>query len=213
MGTIHQGRQRLRALRQILRLWRAGRRPPVRLVVGAAGVAPPGWTASEASYLNLLIERHWRRCFRPDSIDNLLAEHVWEHLPPDQGVQAARTCLRYLRPGGRLRIAVPDGRHPDPGYIEWVRPGGSGPGCDDHKVFYTLETLRPLLESAGFHVIPVEWFDAAGTFHQTAWNPAEGLVQRSFQFDARNRDGQPHYTSLIVDAIRPGDPDETRSPR
>ena len=36
-------------------------------------------------------------------------------------------------PGGNFRIAVPDGFHTDPSYIENVKPGGTGEGSEDHK--------------------------------------------------------------------------------
>ena len=196
-------RHRLALWREVLRLRHATHYPPVRLVVGSGGIAPAGWIATEASYLNLLIDRHWQRCFRPASLDAILAEHVWEHLSAEQGQQAAYTCFRYLRPGGRLRIAVPDGNHPDRSYFEWVRPGGSGPGADDHKVLYTHETLTTLLKVVGFAIEPLEWFDNKGTFQFREWDSNDGLILRSLRHDKRNSDGCPHYTSLIVDAIRP----------
>lgn len=36
------------------------------------------------------------------------AEHVWEHLSLHDAHRATRNCFRNLRPGGRLRLAVPD---------------------------------------------------------------------------------------------------------
>jgi len=46
-----------------------------------------------------------------------------------------------------LRVAVPDGFHPNPGYIERVKPGGTGPGAGDHKILYTYRTLSAILSS------------------------------------------------------------------
>lgn len=40
--------------------------------------------------------------------DAFVAEHVWEHLSLADAHRAAQNCHRYLRPGGRLRLAVPD---------------------------------------------------------------------------------------------------------
>lgn len=40
--------------------------------------------------------------------DAFLAEHVWEHLSLEDAHRATRNCYRFLRPGGRLRLAVPD---------------------------------------------------------------------------------------------------------
>lgn len=40
-------------------------------------------------------------------MDAFVAEHVWEHLSLPGAHRATRNCERHLRPGGRLRIAVP----------------------------------------------------------------------------------------------------------
>jgi predicted SAM-dependent methyltransferase len=177
--------------------------PAPRIVVGSAGIFPPGWVPTDIEFLNLLRPADWEQFFAGRQLAAILAEHVWEHLKPADGASAAATCFKYLRPGGRLRLAVPDGFNPDPTYREWVRPGGSGPGGDDHKILYTHESLREVLESAGFEVDLLEYFDAGGQFHFTDWDPADGMIHRSRRFDERNRDGRLGYTSLIVDARKP----------
>jgi len=190
-----------------LRLKRAvSATPSPQIVVGSSGIFTEGWIPTEAEYLNLLKPTDWKRFFAPNSIAGILAEHVWEHLTSADGVTAAKICHQYLRPGGHLRLAVPDGFNPDPDYREQVRPGGSGAGAEDHKVLYTYETLGRLLADAGFDVDLLEYFDADGKFHFTDWNPAAGMVYRSRRFDERNRDGQLAYTSLIVDARKPARP-------
>lgn len=84
----------------------------LRLVIGAAGKCDPGWIVTERECLNLLKPEHWRTYFQKSSIDAPLAEHVWEHLDLDEGLAAAKLCFEYLKPGGYLRVAVPDGFHP-----------------------------------------------------------------------------------------------------
>jgi predicted SAM-dependent methyltransferase len=179
---------------------------PLRIVIGASGIAEADWIATEADQLDVTQERDWRRYFAPGSLDVIFAEHVWEHLTAEQGIAALRNCHRYLKPGGLLRLAVPDGFHPDPAYIEWVRVGGSGPGAADHKVLYNWQTLGEAFRCAGFHVRLLEYFDAGGQFHFTEWEPRDGLVRRSSRFDERNRDQPLAYTSLIVDGIKPDGP-------
>jgi predicted SAM-dependent methyltransferase len=176
---------------------------PLRIVLGSVGVAAPGWILTDIDQLNVLVDQDWRRYFSPSSLDVILAEQVWEHLSEADGVEAARLCFRYLRPGGYLRIAVPDGLHPDPGYIEAVRPGDGGPGAEDHKVLYSCDTLRDALAKAGFDPHPLEYFDEDGRFHAVSWDPSRGMVHRSARFDDRNRDGELRYTSIIIDAIKP----------
>jgi predicted SAM-dependent methyltransferase len=182
---------------------RVRRETPLRIVLGASGIFDAGWIPTDIGVLDILNEQHWTRTFAENSIDAILAEHVWEHLTPDQGLCAARYCLRFLKPGGYLRVAVPDGFHPDPSYIEWVRVGGNGPGADDHKVLYNCETFRGLFESTGFRVELLEHFDSAGVFHEVEWEPLAGTIHRSRRFDERNRDGRLNYTSIILDARKP----------
>ncbi len=90
--------------------------PRKRIVIGAGAKREAGWIPTQMQYLDLLKPDHWERFFQPNSIDAILAEHVWEHLTMDEGRDAARTCFKYLRPGGYLRIAVPDELHPSPAY-------------------------------------------------------------------------------------------------
>lgn len=171
-------------------------------MIGASDMPAPNWIESEQPFLDLLREADWDHYFAPATIDALLAEHVWEHLDRADGLRAAQQCYRYLQAGGYLRIAVPDGNHPDPGYRDLVRVGGSGFGADDHKVLYDAEKLSALLREAGFEVRLLEHHDEEGLFHAVDWDPDDGMVTRSRRFDPRNSEGLV-YTSLIVDAVKP----------
>jgi predicted SAM-dependent methyltransferase len=184
---------------KVRNLAQASRAP--RIVVGASGFFDHGWIPTDIDVLNLLRPRDWGMCFDKNSLEAILAEHVWEHLTVDEGIVAARHCYQYLKPGGYFRVAVPDGLHPDAAYIEYVRPGGIGSGADDHKVLYTYQTLREVLVQAGFDEIELlEYFDESGQFNDTAWRPEDGMIRRSKRFDKRNADGSLSYTSLIIDA-------------
>lgn len=191
------------ALRQALQ-----DQPSKKIIVGAGGTQFEGWIPTDMDMLNLLVKNDWAACFKPNSLDAILAEHVWEHLTPEQASIAAMHCFRFLKPGGYLRVAVPDGLHPDSGYIEWVRSGGSGPGSDDHKVLYTYDTFRKIFTSAGFGVSLCEYYDEHGEFHDMEWNPADGMIRRSHRFDKitfdRSNSGVNFdFTSIILDAIKP----------
>ena len=179
------------------------RRRPLKIVLGSSRVHVRDWLLTDMDQLDITAEADWNRYFTPDSVDAILAEHVWEHLTPDQAVAAARHCFAYLRPGGRLRLAVPDGLHPDPEYIDAVRPMGSAEGSEDHKVLYTCDTLNQLLETVGFRTCVLECFDATGRFFSADWDPEDGMIRRSARFDSRNSDGVLRYTSIIIDAFKP----------
>lgn len=193
----------VRRMRRQRRIHRLARRRPCRVVIGASGMIPAGWIGTEIDDVDLLRPQTWERFFCPGSIDALLAEHVWEHLTAADGVIAAATCFQFLKAGGYLRLAVPDGLHPDPAYIENVRPQGTGPGASDHRVLYNHDSLRTVFEQAGFQVKLLEHFDEKGQFHFEPWDEAAGMIRRSSRFDSRNADGKLHYTSIVLDAVKP----------
>lgn len=184
------------------RLREYAKRRPLKLVIGASGLFDAGWVGSDIEYLNLLNPSDWSRFFEKASIDAMLAEHVWEHLTPQEGQQGAKCCFEYLRQGGYLRVAVPDGFHPDQAYIDKVKPGGTGAGAFDHKVLYNHRSFSELFEAVGFRAVPLEYFDAQGEFHFVEWHPDDGKIRRSKRFDARNQNGQLNYTSLILDVYK-----------
>lgn len=174
----------------------------MKIILGAGGVTRAGWLATEQHQLDLMQPGTFAAIgLLPGTVDAFLAEHVWEHIDADQGQAAAALCYEYLRPGGHLRLAVPDGLHPDPDYIEWVRPGGSGPGCDSHHVLYNHRSLSVVLTGAGFEVRLLEYWDEAGTFRCYRWDADDGFVERSALHDPRNEHGL-HYTSLMMDGVK-----------
>ncbi|HLF34216.1 MAG TPA: hypothetical protein VI583_08260 [Cyclobacteriaceae bacterium] len=178
------------------------KRNPLRISLGSAEVNQKGWIQTDKEVLDLLRPETWRRCLKPDSVDALFAEHVWEHLTEEEGFIAANTCFLFLKKGGYLRIAVPDGFHPDSDYIECVKPGGYGWGASDHKVLYNYLSLKKIFEEAGYQVKLLEYFDEKGRFHYEDWNESTGKVRRSSRYDERNSGSQLKYTSIIIDAVK-----------
>ena len=173
---------------------------PLRAILGSGPVGQKGWLSTDVTHLNVVSNKDWKKYFDVNSIEALLAEHVWEHLDEAEGTEAAKNCFTYLKPGGYLRIAVPDGFHPSKNYIDMVKPMGNGVGSDDHKMLFNHVTLATMLESAGFVVELLEYYDKNGVFHKKDWDPKTGLIRRSVRFDDRNMNTDLNYTSLIVDA-------------
>ena len=191
-------REEQRRIREaVLRARRAGE--PVKVIIGAGNTQFAGWIASDIPAFDVLDREHWAFFFPPKSIDRMLAEHVFEHLSLAHMGEFLNLARIYLTAEGRVRIAVPDGYHPDPDYVERVRPGGSGYFADDHKVLYTCDLIGDLLEEHGYQYCLLEYFDDAGQFHKHEWHAADGFVGRSAEHDERNAAGQLKFTSLIVD--------------
>lgn len=185
-----------------LRIRKAIKSTPLKIVVGASGVFQKGWTPTDVGQLNILRLEDWYRYFQPNSIDVILAEHVWEHLTENEAYQAAKNCYIFMKPFGYIRVAVPDGYHPSSNYIKAVEPGGSGKGSDDHKVLYNYKALAHVFESADFEVKLLEYFDEEGKFHIEGWHNDDGFITRSSRYDERNIGGRLDYTSIIIDAVK-----------
>lgn len=171
-------------------------------MIGAGGSRHPGWCSTDRELLDVTRRADFARYWKPSSRRAFLAEHVWEHLTPDQARKANRNCFEFLAPGGWIRLAVPDGLHPDAEYRDRVRPGGKGPGADDHKVLYDYRSLPSTLEEAGFRTTLLEYWDEDGLFHTVPWSLEDGPIERSARTDPRNAGDRLEYTSLIIDAIR-----------
>lgn len=178
------------------------RSKPVKMVVGSMFSVYKGWIHSDIETLDLLKKSDWDKYFEPDSIDRILAEHVWEHLTEEQGKLAFQNCYTYLKPGGLLRVAVPDGFQASEDYINMVKPGGTGNGAWDHKILYNYKLMTGFLEEIGFKAQPMEYFDENRKFHKSPWSPEDGMIMRSADHDKRNSDGKLVYTSLIIDAYK-----------
>jgi predicted SAM-dependent methyltransferase len=176
-----------------------------KVVIGAGEYNNnPGWLHTQEEELNLLDETTWSKKFDNSSITAILAEHVWEHLTYEEGIAAANLCYNYLKPSGYIRCAVPDGYFPDEEYQNIVKIGGPGPidhPAASHKIVHNYRTLTKLFEDTGFKVNLLEYCDEAGNFHFEDWNPQDGVIFRSKNFDLRNQD-QLRAPSLILDAIK-----------
>jgi predicted SAM-dependent methyltransferase len=178
----------------------------LRIVIGSGGSRHnKGWLHTEEYELNLLREEDWSRQFSAGSLEAILAEHVWEHLTYDEGIQAARNCYTYLAPGGYIRCAVPDGYFPDEVYQNIVQIGGPGPmdhPAASHRIVHNYKTLQGMFTAAGYEVRLLEYCDEAGEFHDIPWDEDQGFIYRSKRFDHRNREGKLGFVSLIIDAVK-----------
>lgn len=178
----------------------------MRIIIGAGATAYEGWISTQEDELDVRNREQLMKQYSPDSIDALLAEHVWEHMTLEEGVAAARNCFMLLKPGGYLRCAVPDANFRNEWYQNMVQVGGPGPvdhPAYTHKIVYDYRSFRSVFEQAGFQVELLEYCDEYGGFHYHYWNEADGRIGRSFRFDTRNsRDGL-GMVSIIVDAKKP----------
>ncbi len=178
---------------------------PIKIIVGASSQSYSGWIQTQEEQLNLLNRSDWEISFGNRRIDVILSEHVWEHLSFDEGVQAAKNCYDFLKIGGYIRCAVPDGFFQNEWYQNMVQVGGPGPAdhpAAGHKIVHNYKTIRKMFEEAGFKIKLLEYCDELGKFHYNEWDSKNGFIYRSYRYDHRNKNRELGFVSLIVDAVK-----------
>jgi predicted SAM-dependent methyltransferase len=115
------------------------------------------------------------RClpFESDRFAGIFVEHFLEHLPWRQRDAFLAECIRVLKPGGILRISVPDGGlylaayHDDPSWLMGQRDQCRTPmevvnqvfrQGYEHQFCYDYETLCLYLQRAGFSEVQRQSF-------------------------------------------------------
>jgi len=174
---------------------------PLKIIIGAGVTHYDGWIATDLPFFNATKTSSWSFFFKKESIHRILAEHVLEHLNEKQVSEVLQLSFKYLTNRGRFRLAVPDAYHPNPDYIEAVKPGGWGEGSVDHKSFWHVNSLSQLAKSLNYKVSPLEYFDENGNFHFNDFQNEDGPITRS-RGKGHKRNIIPDYSSLIVDLIK-----------
>ena len=99
----------------------------VKIILGAALTSEEGWFSTNEQWLDITNSQHWERIFKGKTkIECAIAEHVFEHLTKKEMRIALQQIHNHLVLGGNLRIAVPDGNHPDPIYRKYTGINGIG---------------------------------------------------------------------------------------
>ena len=173
----------------------------LNIIVGASKTNYKNWISTDQNTLNLTLISDWKFLFKYNSLNNILAEHVFEHLTVSDAKIACENCHKFLRKGGNLRIAVPDG-FPDKEYIDLVKPGGSGLGAKDHKKLYNFRSIQHIFDPNLFSFEFIEFFDHNGKFKNKFLDDKKGYIMRSRYNDERNTVNKINYTSLILDLIK-----------
>lgn len=124
----------------------------IKLDLGAEGVSPSGFIpmghdhGSEIYPLN----------YPDESVDVIRASHVLEHFPFSEVPEVVANWTAKLKPGGVLKIAVPNFEYIARAYldgkelpIEGYTMGGQTDADDFHKALFDVGTLSDLLRGAG----------------------------------------------------------------
>jgi len=128
------------------------RKRAIRLNLGAGDVKIPGYKAID--------RKDGAEVYPLDaadgSVDEIRASHVFEHFSHRHGPTVLADWVRALKPGGLLRIAVPDFETISRAYLagapiptEGYVMGGHVDADDHHGAIFDLESLGDMLRRAG----------------------------------------------------------------
>lgn len=184
-------RRKLR--RKIAQLSQQGQ---LKLNIGSGILDYDEWLGLNLPFFDLTNAKLWAYFFKEAPINNILLEHVLEHLTPQDVEKSLSFARKYLRKDGVIRIAVPDKNHPDPEYIEYVRPGGSGAGADDHKSFWNYSDFIDLAKSLNYKYRLCEYYDEQGKLNMEVMDSENGTITRTARKEVKGID---NYSSLIID--------------
>jgi predicted SAM-dependent methyltransferase len=141
-------------------------RDPLRLHLGCGATYKDGWVNVDLA--GTRVDLPWDLArplpFAPGSIHTIFHEHLLEHLTYAQGIELHRRCRELLRPGGVLRIGVPDAGAALRSYAAadpasswesdcWPTPMARIASLtydSGHRAMYDAETLELSCLAAGF---------------------------------------------------------------
>lgn len=93
---------------RVMLFW-LSRRPKNKLHIGCGKNYLAGWVNADITpFAELIIFLQWRIPFRDESLSLVFSEHVLEHVSLHVAKKHLRELHRVLKPGGIVRIAMPD---------------------------------------------------------------------------------------------------------
>jgi predicted SAM-dependent methyltransferase len=154
---------------------RLARQTPLRLHFGCGTLRREGWL--NVDLVGLPVDLSWdiRRPlpFKRDVVEAIFHEHVLEHVDAYRGYYFLKECHRILKPGGVMRIVLPDaGRYlasyfdPEHKFLNSWRGQRFTPMLAlqeefysfGHRAMYDYETLALFCRVIGFKVIESRQF-------------------------------------------------------
>ena len=133
--------------------------------------------------------------FADQSVDFVYASHVLEHFYPKVARRLLREAKRVLKPGGYIRVCVPDLQHAFDLYrsgkkeeaLEYFFQDEHTAEFHRHKYMYDFEILRSLLEESGFSGVQRCEFRQGRTpdIDKLDNRPHETLFVEAVNFDRR----------------------------
>ncbi len=120
--------------------------------LGCGSVYHPDWVNLDSIPAGDLVRR-WdiRRPlpFKAGEVDACYASHVLEHLPRSSAEDLLQECRRVLKPGGIIRLAVPDLEGIASAYLKSVHSVANGEAPIQQHEWMTIELIDQMVRREG----------------------------------------------------------------
>jgi len=157
-------------VRERRRALNIARSMPLQLHLGSGRSPKPGWVNLDlfGDPTDLVWDLDRPLPFEQSTVDAIFQEHLLEHFTLGKGLALTEECHRVLKPGGVLRIGVPDTAAYARAYVR----GGGGPIASarpgrptpllalqevfyryGHRTMYDFDTLALVCNAAGFETV------------------------------------------------------------
>jgi predicted SAM-dependent methyltransferase len=170
-----------------------------KISIYSANASPSGWLAIDKSALDITRQEDFAGYWESNTRQAFLAEDVWNTLTWQQVHEATANCFEFLSKGGTLRIAVPDGNHPDPLYINEIYATSKRAG-EKQRILFDYQSLSECLRYVGFRIVLLEYWDERRVLHTAEWTFENGPVNRTAKLG--KSPGGFLNTSLVIDAVK-----------
>ena len=120
--------------------------------LGCGSVFHPDWINLDSIPASDLVRRWDIRGplpFADGQVDACYASHVFEHLPKPNALDFLRECRRILKPGGVVRLAVPDLENIATAYLNSVHGASNDRASLDRHEWMTIELIDQMVRRVG----------------------------------------------------------------
>lgn len=121
---------------------------PVKLNIGAGSTKLEGFTPIDRRFGT----EAFPLSYDDNSVDEIRASHILEHFSFGDAIKALEDWVRVLKPGGRIRLAVPDVDKAlatdNPERLFWLM-GGQSDENDFHRSAYDRGRLQAMMKAVG----------------------------------------------------------------
>lgn len=122
----------------------------------------PEYISTDQDELDLINRYDITKYIPQASILNILANHVMEHIYPEEIWNVFNNIFFMQKAGGYLVICVPDLLSPNSRHYKGMEEAILFQPKASHFIFFSLESITYLLSKIGYEVIPIYYHNEKG---------------------------------------------------